>query len=163
MTGLNDDGAAPPTDALVLRLAVVDAEDLAVVSAHLQDSEVVAPDMGYLPKSKRFALVVSRFDWTQALAGRFERCRTGLHFERVLGVATTGLDLADADAVLHLLAISFRPGAAPSGHVLLAFAGGGAVRLTVECLEAELRDLGPRWAVDAKPLSRLDAVGTAAV
>lgn len=158
-----NDGAATPPDAFALRLAVVDVEDLAVVSAHLQDSEVMAPDMGYLPGTKRFALVVSRFDWTQALAGRFERCRTGLHFERVLGVATTGLDLSDAGRVLHLLAISFRLGDAPSGHVLLAFEGGGAVRLTVECLEAELRDLGPRWAVDAKPLDRLDGVATAAV
>ncbi len=158
-----DSAAATNSDADALRLAVVDTEDLAVISAHLQDSEVVAPDMAYLPRAKRFALVVSRFDWPRALAGRFERCRTGLHFERVLGVATTGLDLSDTSRVLHLLAISFKTGDAPSGHVLLAFSDGGAVRLEVECLEAELRDLGPRWAVDTRPIDRLDETGTAAV
>lgn len=156
MTERGNDEVVEQAGDAALRLAVVDTEDLAVVSAHLQDSEVVAPDMAYLPQTKRFALVVSRFDWTQAASGRFERCRTGLHFERVLGVATAGLDLSDTDRVLHLLAISFKPADAPSGHVLLAFAGGGAVRLTVECLEAALRDLGPRWTVDAKPQDRLD-------
>ncbi len=154
MTGPSPEDATSFPDIPPLRLAVVDTEDLAVVSAHLQDSELVASDMAYLPKSKRFALVVSRFDWTRALTGRFERCRTGLHFERVLAAASAGFDLSDAGAVRHLLAVSFKPGDAPSGHVLLAFEGGGAIRLTVECLEAELRDLGPRWAVDGRPQDR---------
>jgi hypothetical protein len=35
--------------------------------------------------------------------------------------------------------------------VTLAFAGGGAVRLNVECIEAELRDLGPAWEAKGKP------------
>ena len=78
-------------------------------------------------------------------------------------MASTGLDLADASATRHLLAISFTPDDPPSGHVILAFAGGGAVRLSVECLEAELRDLGPRWAVEGRPPERLDAGPAAAV
>ncbi len=133
-----------------LKLAALDAEDLAVVSAHLQDATVRATDMAYLPRAKRFALVASRFDWAAAPQGRFERCRTGLHFERVFKVARTGFT-PEADVTLNLLAVSFAPGDPPSGMVMLHFSGGAAVRLDVECLEAALSDIGPRWPAEGKP------------
>lgn len=136
-----------------LRLAVLDQEDLAVVSAHLQDAEARIADMTFLPGSSRFVLVVSRFDWPLAGKGRFARCQTGLHFERVLQVARSGLP-ERSDDPLHLLAISFTPDDAPSGRVLLTFVGGGQIRLTVECLEAEMRDIGPRWSVAARPAAQ---------
>ncbi len=135
-----------------LRLAVLDEEDLSVVSAHLQDAEASLADMAYLPREMRFVLVLSRFDWPLAIRGRFERCRTGLHFERVSKVARTGLDAAQAAQPHHLLAITFKVEDAPSGVVLLTFAGGAQIRLTVECLEAEMRDLGPRWEAGARPV-----------
>jgi hypothetical protein len=144
-----------PADDQRLRLMVVDAEDLAVVSAHLQDAEVMLADMAYVQKTKQFALMLSRFDRPQALSGRYERCRAGLHFERVLKVARRGLD-GTPGRPLQLLAISFVPDDAPSGSVLLTFVGGGQIRLTVECLEAGLRDLGPRWEVSERPGSPLD-------
>jgi len=40
---------------------------------------------------------------------------------------------------------------APAGTIDLDFAGGGTVRLTVECLEARLQDLGAAWAAKATP------------
>ena len=40
---------------------------------------------------------------------------------------------------------------APAGTVDLVFEGGAAVRLDVECLEAQLRDLGPRWQTEQQP------------
>lgn len=33
----------------------------------------------------------------------------------------------------------------PAGKVRLDFAGGGAIELEVECIEAELKDLGAAW------------------
>jgi hypothetical protein len=76
-----------------------------------------------------------------------------LRFERVLGAKLQGIDLADRKAILSLLAITFTPGAeaAPDGDVTLTFSGGAAIRLTVECLEAELKDLGAAWAAKAVP------------
>ena len=133
-----------------LKLAALDAEDLSVISAHLQDATVRVEDMAYLPKSLRFALVASRFDWPRALRGAHERCRTGLHFERVFGVARSGFD-QNPDRVLNLLAIMFTPGEAPSGMITLTFSGGAAIRLEVECIEAALSDIGPRWSVEDKP------------
>ncbi len=53
--------------------------------------------------------------------------------------------------MLSLLAVGFEAGATPAGHVLLHFAGGGAIRLDVECIEGELRDLGPTWQTRHRP------------
>ena len=154
----NDSGKTVAAEAAEpLRLAVVDDEDLAVVSAHLQDAEVSLSDMAYLPGPKRFAFVCDRFDWSGAVGGRFERCVAGLHFERVLKVARSGIPSDRPATKRRLLAISFLLQDAPSGVVLLTFADGGLIRLTVECLEAEMRDMGPRWTVAGRPDSPLDA------
>ena len=149
-----DDVKEPATDAVALRLVALDADDLAVISAHLQDATLRVGDMAHLPKVRRFVLAGARFDWPLAWRGGLERCGMGLHFEAVTKVMRTGFD-QDAEQELHLLAIVFLPGPAPSGTVMLNFAGGGAIRLEVECLEASLSDIGPRWVVDRKP----DAAG----
>ena len=60
-------------------------------------------------------------------------------------------DLKNSGAVLSLLAISFEPKEAPGGDILLVFADGGAIRLEVEVIEAELQDLGPVWQARSKP------------
>jgi hypothetical protein len=57
----------------------------------------------------------------------------------------------DKDAVLNLLSVEFQPADAPGGVVVLTFAGGAALRLEVECLEAEIADLGPAWATKLCP------------
>jgi hypothetical protein len=53
--------------------------------------------------------------------------------------------------VLNLLAVSFEERDPPAGAVILTFSGGAAVRLEVECLEGELRDIGPRERVAICP------------
>jgi hypothetical protein len=139
-----------------LRLIALDEEDLAVISAHLQDAVITVKDMTYLPKTKRFALLAARFDWIGIDRGKKERCFSGLHFERVLKVAALGFDQSAGDSCLNLLSIHFLPQDAPAGHVILTFSGGGAVKLDVECLEAQMRDLGPRWPAKAQPGHSLD-------
>ncbi|HZA01678.1 MAG TPA: DUF2948 family protein, partial [Hyphomicrobiaceae bacterium] len=62
-----------------------------------------------------------------------------------------GIDLEAKQDVLELLAIQFEETDAPAGAVTLVFAGGGAIRLEVECIEAELRDLGAAWKARCKP------------
>ncbi|MFG1294376.1 DUF2948 family protein [Xanthobacter variabilis] len=129
-----------------LKLLALDEEDLAVVSAHLQDAVVKVTDMGFLPTVQRFALLLNRFDWDRAvLTHEKVRRRAGLHFERVRDAKCRGMDLARRNGVLNLLAVTFIPTDTPSGYVLLTFSGGAEVRLEVECIEASLRDLGPAW------------------
>jgi hypothetical protein len=134
-----------------LKLLALDAEDLAIVSAHLQDAVAKVGDMAFLPKEKRFAMLVNRFDWTAAERGQSMRRRTGVHFGRVLGAQARGISFQDKDAVLNLLAVEFETSDAPSGFVTLFFSGDAAIRLKVECLEGELSDLGPAWPTRARP------------
>jgi hypothetical protein len=134
-----------------LKLVALDADDLAVVSAHLQDAVAKVGDMAFLPKEKRFAMLVNRFDWAAAERGQSMRRRSGVRFERVLATQARGLSLGDRNAVLNLLAVEFEERDAPSGFVTLFFSGDAAIRLRVECLEGELSDLGPAWPTRAKP------------
>ena len=131
-----------------LRLIALDADDLAIFSANLQDATIVVADMTFMPKPKRFVMVGKRYDWVKASAGVCERCATGVHFERVLGVARIGFDQAEAERELNLLAIHFTPTDAPAGRIVMTFSGGIAIRLEVECLEARMSDLGARWSCD---------------
>ena len=140
-----------------LKLAAFDADDLAIVSAHLQDAVVRVRDLTYLPDQRRFALVGRRFDW-EAGDGEPRRRLTGCHFERVLGVKCKGMDRGQPDAVLNLLAITFEQGEAPSGSAVLHFAGGGCIRLEVECIEALMKDLGPIWAAEGRPIHDVERV-----
>ena len=55
-----------------------------------------------------------------------------------------------------MLALTFETAEEPSGAITLHFAGGGAVRLEVECIEAELRDLGAAWRARSKPVHASD-------
>jgi len=136
-----------------LRLAAVDEEDLAVISAYVQDAVLKVGDLVYLPKEHRFALAMNRFTWEKAEGRRkdYERHRAALTFDRVLSVKTSGIERARTEAVLELLAVSFDATDPPAGHVTLVFAGRGAVQLEVEVIEARLADLGPAWATGARP------------
>lgn len=146
---------AAPSDP-ELRLVAFDADDLSVISAHLQDALVRVGDMAWLPEQDRFALVLSRFDWIAAGEGRCERATAGLHFDRVRTVRQCAVPQTTPNVILELLAISFEPTEAPAGQVTLTFAGGAAIRLEVECLEACARDMGPRWTARRQPGHALD-------
>ena len=127
-----------------LKLVALDREGLAVISAHVQDTCVRREHMAWLPRQKRFVLSGMRYDWAGAELGPEERVGTVLRFDRVLAVSHLGLaDKRPGDG-LNLLAVTFEKTEAPSGIVFLSFADGAIARLKVECLEAELRDVGPR-------------------
>ena len=131
-----------------LKLLAFDSEDLEVFSAHAQDMSVRLSDLAWFPADKTFALAGERFDWLGADRGHCERVSCGIHFDRVLRVRKQALDGREA---LNLLSILFEETDAPAGAVTLAFSGGATVRLDVECLEARMRDLGPRRPCDCKP------------
>lgn len=146
-----------------LRFVILDEEDLEVASTHLQDAVIKASDVHWRPQEKRVLIAANRFDWQGAEHGdpEYHRCRSVLRFERVLSckcrdIRPGGEQPAADDAVLSLLAVEFAETDAPAGVVTLTFSGGGALRLEVECLEAELADLGPSWTTQSRPEHRLD-------
>jgi hypothetical protein len=137
-----------------LKLVALDKDDIEVVSAHVQDAVVKVADIFWQPREHRFVMALNRFDWMNAVDGDgakskspdYRRCRTALRFERVISCKCRGLDQTGKDALLNLLAVEFADRAAPAGTVTMTFSGGGAIRLDVECLEAELVDLGEVYA-----------------
>lgn len=133
----------------MLKLAALDAEDLAVISAQMQDAVVKASDLAFSRGRRQFALVANRYAWDET-EGR-QRRRSGLHFDRVTAVRSRGIAQGDDRAVLSLLAIAFEPGEGPEGEIVLTFSGGGSIRLAVECIEAQLKDLGPAWEASSTP------------
>lgn len=152
----------------MLKLMALDNEDLQIISAHLQDAVLKPADIQYLHQEKRFILIMNRFVWEGAQSGfkrklfgrrSYQRRRASLHFNRVLHVKTTGINRDNKQAVLSLLAINFTQTEAPHGIVELIFAGDTtigngvkpAIRLDVECIEAQITDLGAVWETNAKP------------
>jgi hypothetical protein len=136
-------------------LAATDAEDLTVISAKLQDAVTRVGDLVWLPQARRFAILFNRFKWEDAdgKRGQNVRVRSGLHFNGVLATKSFKIMRGSPDAVLSLLAIQYLPagGEDPGGMIVLVFAGGGAIRLNVENIDAELSDISGEWAALGKP------------
>jgi hypothetical protein len=103
-------------------------------------------EMTFAKRQHRFALLLNRFRWEDRAAaereGRpFERVRSLLVFDTVLGVRSQGIDRADKDVILSILSVSFAPGPDGAGVVEVVLAGDGAVELQVEALEVTLSDV----------------------
>jgi hypothetical protein len=140
-----------------LKFVVLDEEDLEIVSTHLQDAVAKVSDVLWRPQEKRLVVALNRFDWESAQSAQpeYRRRRAALRFERVLSCKCRDLNPAGKDAVLNMLDIEFVETNAPSGVVIINFSGGATLRMEVECLEAELADLGPSWTTTARPVHAL--------
>lgn len=135
-----------------LKLAAADAEDLEMLSARLQDAAGKLKDFVWLPKQRRFVALLNRFRWEDA-KGAGTRVRAALRFDSVSKVQSSHVKRGASEAVVSLLAIRFTPNGEgdPAGVIELVLAGGGTIRLTVECIDAELADLTGPWAARARP------------
>lgn len=135
-------------DAAPLRLLAEDADDLAIISAALQDAVAKVGDISYEPRARRLTVAFNRFRWE---AGVRQRVRSALQLGGVLGVQTRKVRRDRPDAVVELLALTFEPGEAPGGTVTLSLAGGGDLRAEVECVDAVLADVSVPWPTPRKP------------
>ena len=146
----------------MLRLAALDSKDLEVISALVQDAVLKAGDISR-SKSGTFALELNRFAWDKAprkflgkvLSATQERRRAVLHFARVTDAKMISISQAKPDEVLSLLAVKFAQAEAPAGTVELLFAGNASIRLSVECIECQLTDIGAAWSAVATPKHNL--------
>lgn len=144
-----------------LKLIALDAEDLAVISAHVQDAVLKVAEIQYLPRERRLLVTMNRFNWETAENGGrgsdYERRRSILHFDQVTRVRHKNIKADLPDTVLNLLAVEFTEKDAPSGMVTLVFSGDGAVQLDVECIEARLADIGGAWETRKRPTHDIEA------
>jgi len=139
------DGAIE-TPAEPLRLLAEDADDLHIISAALQDAIMRPVDIVWEPAARRVTLKLSRFCWE--CGGT--RVMAAMQFGDVTAVKSRRLPRLPESA-LELLAMEFVPDEAPGGRVILMFAGGGDLRIDVECLDAVLTDLSERWPARLAP------------
>jgi hypothetical protein len=143
-------------------LAAQDIEDLEIVSARLQDAVAQIKDLVWLPKSRRFVALFSRFKWEMAEERKGEnvRVRSLLHVDSVFSAKGHKLKRSDPNAVASLLAIRFAPKGQddPAGTVELVFAGGGAIRLEVECIDIGLTDVSGPWAARGRPAHEIEEI-----
>ncbi len=138
--------AADSVKADALKLRAEDEEDIAVISAILQDALVAVGDMAYVAEDRRFVLMVSRLRREGAGAG-LERIRCGVRFDDVTAVRRQRFSPRDAERLLVLLAV--RRDA--DGALRIDFAGGAAVRLEVGRILCHLEDLGDPWPTRQAP------------
>ena len=129
-----------------LRLLAEDADDLHIISAALQDAIMRPVDIVWEPSARRVTLALSRFCWE--CGGT--RVMAAMQFGDVIAVKSRRLPRGPEHA-LELLAMDFEPGEAPGGRVIMMFAGGGDLRIDVECLDAVLTDLSERWPAKVAP------------
>jgi hypothetical protein len=136
-----------------LHLAAEDGDDLSILSGAVQDAVFKVRDLTYDGRARRFSLLLNRFRWEKAgKRGPFTRVRAGLTFDSVTSVQVRKVRRDAPEAVGSLLSIGFAPGAdPPGGIILLHLAGGGLIRLEVECVDVRLIDIGTLWITDRKP------------
>lgn len=135
-----EDGGDKP-----LRLQAFDAEDLAVLSALVQDAIFQGTELRWIAAERRFALLINRFRWEGTVqAGAqdraAERVRAMLVIDEVTRVRSQGMRKGE-DVVLSLLSVAFEDKGEGRGEVLLTLAGDGAIALEVDALEVQLRDV----------------------
>jgi hypothetical protein len=143
--------AAGPTHDGALRLLAADGDDLKVLSAALQDAVCAIGDIRFEPGPRRLTIAFNRFRWEAADAKNAERVRSALQLGGALDVKARRLRRDAPKAILSLLTVGFEPGEAPGGVIAFAFAGGGELRVTVECIDAVLADLSRPWPTRRRP------------
>src|SRR5258705_10518741 len=104
-----------------LKLIALDADDLAVISAHVQDARVQTADIIWRQGEKRLVVGMRRLDWEQTLAGEAapRRLIAALRFDRVLACKARNIDVQAPEAALELVGTDVHPGDAPSGRPLV--------------------------------------------
>lgn len=146
-----EDGAEAP-----LNIGAVDAADLKIISALIQDAVFPAGEMKFEAGKRRFALLLNRFRWEEGGLRTPERVQSVLHFSDVEQVSSQGIDRASKDMIFSLLSLEFEEGDAPSGHVILTLAGDGAIRLSVEALDVTLKDVTRPYGAPSKKIPSHD-------
>jgi hypothetical protein len=132
-------------DAL-LKLRAVDAEDMQVISAVLQDGIVPICDVAFQPDSKSFVMVVQRLRREAGSEGASERICSALTISGVTAVKTCGIDAANQDRMLDLLALMVE-----DQKISLVFAGEAKIRLELFNWAAALEDFGETWPTIVQP------------
>ncbi|QBY00109.1 DUF2948 family protein [Rhodophyticola sp. CCM32] len=136
-----------------LALKALDAEDLKVISALVQDAVFPITEMTWDRSKRRFAVLLNRFRWEDRGRARApERVQAVLVFEDVMAVSSQDLDQSDHDLILSFLSLDWTPGEDGMGRITLVLAGDGIVAVEVEALEVTLKDVTRPYGAPSKKM-----------
>ena len=141
-----------------LKLISKTAEDLKVISAHLQDAIVSISDVANLKKNRIFLIQLNRFMWEDVEQGIFrknKRIRTILKFDHVTKVASKNIDFNKKEEFLDFLAIESNEMADKTIEMNLIFSGDSIIKVFTEVIEVTLDDQGDPWETKSKPKHNL--------
>jgi hypothetical protein len=148
--------AMAPDDGAALRLRAEDGQDLAVISACLQDALVAVRDLAFVPEDQKFLLVANRFRWESGVASSpdepsHQRTLCGVTFGDVSAVSYSGFRRSESGRILSLLAIR-----SAGRAILLEFSGGASIRLEVAHIQCHATDIGEPWPTPWQPRHDVD-------
>ena len=149
-----DKGSAP------FKLRAEDADDLAVISACLQDALVAVRDLAFVQQDRTFLMVANRFRWESAsgLVGDeagYQRTLCGITFAAIAGVSYHGFRRSEDERILSLLSIRLGDDGDESA-IQLEFSGGATIRLEVDRILCHVQDLGEPWPTPWQPRHDVD-------
>ena len=129
-----------------LNIGAFDKRDLEIVSSVIQDSILPTNEIKWLLNSDKLALLVNRFRWEDkdlelSQGKRVERVQSLLMISHVKSVSSSGFSPKQKDKVLSILSISFDGDDGGFGNVLIILSGNGGIRVGVDALEINLRDV----------------------
>ena len=129
-----------------LNIGAFDTSDLEIVSSLIQDSILPASEIQWLPNSDKLFLLVNRFRWEDkdielSQGKTAERVQSLLMISHVKSVSSSGFSPKQKDKVLSILSISFDGDDGGFGNVLITLSGNGGIRVGVDALEMNLRDV----------------------
>ena len=135
--------ALPP-----LRLLAQDEDDLAILSAAIQDAVIRRGDITWERRGRRLTVQLARYRWEAD--AECARVLAAVQLGDVTQVRARGMPKSP-DAMLELLAVLYEPEAAPGGAFTFMFAGGADLQARVECIDAVLADLTESWPAHGAP------------
>lgn len=136
-----------------LRLLARDEDDVAVVSALLQDAIIPGADMEFKRKTNQFFIVANRFCWEiQPLDGVTSSDGKPVHQRRLCGICIRHVTVVQhhnwpdmrQDALFNLLALRYVGMAKHTGEGVVLqfeFSGGSSLRLLTDDIDITLADL----------------------
>ena len=136
-----------------LRLLATDEDDLAVVSALLQDAIIPGVDIRFNLYDRQFILIANRFCWEQptlkdvtSAGGKpvHERRLCAVRLSHVVSAQRQNWPDNPKEALFNMLAL-YQPDVAETGgtarQLQMDFSGGASLRITVDKLYLILADL----------------------
>ena len=143
---MSEDARFEDGEEKALNIGAFDKSDLEIVSSLIQDSILPASEIQWLPNSNKLALLVNRFRWEDkdielSQGKTVERVQSLLMISHVKSVSSSGFSPKQKDKVLSILSISFDGDDGGFGNVLIILSGNGGIRVGVDALEINLRDV----------------------